>query len=256
MLATRDCQHFFIIFVVCTNVRLSKLTHTPSYPFLQMQHFDSSPGHANISSLAPMEEPTKNGFNSLFKTIKSPIFLHVQTRNSIPNIAANSNYHEGLSHIGGTINRKPIGGRYKRETDEAKSPSSKQTIYRNKTIETDPANYNNRNEQTIADTFVDSSPDLLLFNVSGFLTTDLVTNTDSEVNFNSTFFDEPCNEYADEDCVIDHMKVCVGEKQYCNLTYEEYMELLHEYITPTPSEWILIVSHGFVFIMGLVSSSH
>lgn len=75
----------------------------------------------------------------------------------------------------------------------------------------------------------------------------------SENTLNSTLMEGLCDEIKDENCVIDHTKVCVGDKQYCNLTYDEYMGILYEYITPTPSEWILIVSHAFVFIMGLVS---
>lgn len=78
----------------------------------------------------------------------------------------------------------------------------------------------------------------------------------NENNLNSTLIHPDgilCDESLDENCVIDHTKYCVGDRQYCNLTYEEYMGILYEYITPTPSEWILIVSHAFVFIMGLVS---
>lgn len=75
----------------------------------------------------------------------------------------------------------------------------------------------------------------------------------SENVLNSTSVEELCDEQEDEHCVIDHTLICVGDSQYCNLSRIEYMELLYEYITPTPSEWILIVSHGFVFIMGLVS---
>lgn len=80
-----------------------------------------------------------------------------------------------------------------------------------------------------------------------------VSTASSENILNSTMTEILCDELRDENCVIDHTKVCVGDKQYCNLTYEEYMGILYEYITPTPSEWILIVSHAFVFIMGLVS---
>lgn len=55
------------------------------------------------------------------------------------------------------------------------------------------------------------------------------------------------------DCVIDHTKVCIGDKEYCNYTEEIYRELLIEYIKPTLSEWILVCSHIFVFLLGLVS---
>lgn len=55
-------------------------------------------------------------------------------------------------------------------------------------------------------------------------------------------------------CQIDHTKVCVGDPLYCNLTRDEYTELLNDYIAPTTTEWILILSHSIVFLMGLVSS--
>ncbi|XP_063708959.1 orexin receptor type 2-like isoform X2 [Culicoides brevitarsis] len=73
----------------------------------------------------------------------------------------------------------------------------------------------------------------------------------------SSMFDQTqlCDEFEDENCIIDHDVVCVGDPQYCNLTYEQYTGLLLEYITPTTSEWILIVSHSIVFIMGLVGNA-
>ena len=55
------------------------------------------------------------------------------------------------------------------------------------------------------------------------------------------------------ECVIDHDVVCVGDPLYCNLSREEYIDLLQEYIAPTIPEWILIFSHFLVFTMGLVS---
>lgn len=62
-----------------------------------------------------------------------------------------------------------------------------------------------------------------------------------------------CTETVDENCIIDHNITCVGEREYCNLTYDEYIILLYDYIYPTTPEWILICSHLVVFIMGLVS---
>lgn len=47
---------------------------------------------------------------------------------------------------------------------------------------------------------------------------------------------------------------CVGEIEYCNLTYEEYKQMLEEYIFPSVWEWILIGMHGTVFLIGLVST--
>lgn len=62
-----------------------------------------------------------------------------------------------------------------------------------------------------------------------------------------------CSENEDPTCIIDHNVTCVGDPLYCNLTYDEYMELLYDYIYPSVPEWILICSHAVVFVMGLVS---
>lgn len=47
---------------------------------------------------------------------------------------------------------------------------------------------------------------------------------------------------------------CVGEPEYCNLTEEEYFQMIYDYIFPTPGEWVLIGFHTIVFLVGLVSN--
>lgn len=47
---------------------------------------------------------------------------------------------------------------------------------------------------------------------------------------------------------------CVGEPEYCNYTEEEYLEMVYDYIFPTPGEWVLIGFHTIVFLVGLVSN--
>lgn len=49
---------------------------------------------------------------------------------------------------------------------------------------------------------------------------------------------------------------CVGDPEYCNLTELEYLQMLYDYIFPTPGEWVLIGFHAAVFIVGLVSYLH
>lgn len=86
------------------------------------------------------------------------------------------------------------------------------------------------------------------------------TSTSAEdlwVNFTeyaSNAISTTCSE-SSWDCVIDHSVVCIGDPAYCNLTKEEYEDLLYEYIAPTIPEWILIFSHIVVFLMGLVSKT-
>ncbi|CAB3246631.1 unnamed protein product [Arctia plantaginis] len=48
---------------------------------------------------------------------------------------------------------------------------------------------------------------------------------------------------------------CIGLKEYCNLTEEEYVRMLNEYIYPNTYEWILIGTHTIVFIIGLVGNA-
>lgn len=51
------------------------------------------------------------------------------------------------------------------------------------------------------------------------------------------------------------MGECVGDEMYCNMTKEEYIALLDEYIFPQPYEWVLIASHSLVFLIGLIGNA-
>lgn len=48
---------------------------------------------------------------------------------------------------------------------------------------------------------------------------------------------------------------CVGDKQFCNLTKEDYFAMLNDYIYPQTYEWVLIATHTAVFIIGLVGNT-
>ncbi|XP_075985380.1 orexin/Hypocretin receptor type 1-like isoform X2 [Anticarsia gemmatalis] len=48
---------------------------------------------------------------------------------------------------------------------------------------------------------------------------------------------------------------CVGYQEYCNMSKEEYMEMLNDYIFPQPYEWVLIATHAIVFVIGLVGNA-
>ncbi|XP_021705705.1 orexin receptor type 2 isoform X2 [Aedes aegypti] len=75
-------------------------------------------------------------------------------------------------------------------------------------------------------------------------------------NHNDVLCDEEYDtEEYNENCFIDHNVTCVGDPLYCNLTYDEYRQLLMDYIYPSTAEWILIASHSVVFIMGLVGNA-
>ncbi|XP_048006735.1 orexin/Hypocretin receptor type 1-like [Leguminivora glycinivorella] len=48
---------------------------------------------------------------------------------------------------------------------------------------------------------------------------------------------------------------CPGEEDYCNMTREEYEEMLQDYIFPRPFEWVLITTHAIVFVIGLIGNA-
>ncbi|NP_001127740.1 neuropeptide receptor A5 isoform X1 [Bombyx mori] len=48
---------------------------------------------------------------------------------------------------------------------------------------------------------------------------------------------------------------CVGDRAFCNLTREEYMEMLNDYVFPQPYEWVLIATHAIVFVIGLIGNA-
>ncbi|CAH2057388.1 unnamed protein product, partial [Iphiclides podalirius] len=48
---------------------------------------------------------------------------------------------------------------------------------------------------------------------------------------------------------------CVGSPEFCNLTRDEYVTMLKEYIYPQTYEWVLIGTHTVVFIVGLVGNA-
>lgn len=48
---------------------------------------------------------------------------------------------------------------------------------------------------------------------------------------------------------------CVGFREYCNMTEQEYMDMLNDYIFPHPYEWVLIATHAIVFVIGLIGNA-
>lgn len=114
-----------------------------------------------------------------------------------------------------------------------------------------PENISKRFKRDLIKEIATTSIEILPDNTTEYFNLEL-NSTEINNDF-STTQETICNEKEDENCTIDHNLTCVGDEQYCNLTYEEYTELLNNYIYPTTNEWILIVSHMIVFIMGLVS---
>lgn len=73
----------------------------------------------------------------------------------------------------------------------------------------------------------------------------MVANRSDSTEFDST-------EYFD---VNSTEEPCVGDLEFCNMTEEEYMEMLNEYIYPQSYEWVLIATHAIVFVIGLIGNA-
>ncbi|KAL0812091.1 hypothetical protein ABMA28_009475 [Loxostege sticticalis] len=54
---------------------------------------------------------------------------------------------------------------------------------------------------------------------------------------------------------LNETEECVGSEEYCNMTKEEYLAMMNDYIYPQTYEWILIGTHTVVFIIGLVGNA-
>ncbi|KOB68092.1 Neuropeptide receptor A5, partial [Operophtera brumata] len=50
-------------------------------------------------------------------------------------------------------------------------------------------------------------------------------------------------------------ELCIGAEEYCNMTKEDYTQMLNNYIYPQTYEWVLIATHTLVFIMGLAGNA-
>lgn len=100
--------------------------------------------------------------------------------------------------------------------------------------------------------FIDHDSNLLRYDDGGelFSTNNTANNGNNANNTDESRLcdDGNCNRIDTSDNIT-----CVGDPMYCNYTYDEYVQMLRDYIAPTVPEWILIFSHAIVFFMGLVS---
>lgn len=61
--------------------------------------------------------------------------------------------------------------------------------------------------------------------------------------------------YNEETTKENMTEECVGQKEFCNLSREDYVSMLNDYIYPHTYEWVLIGTHTLVFITGLVGNA-
>lgn len=64
--------------------------------------------------------------------------------------------------------------------------------------------------------------------------------------------DQDKNNVTGRDVIIE--EPCVGDEQFCNLTKEEYIRMIENYIYPQTYEWALIATHSLVFVIGLIGN--
>ncbi|KAL4716475.1 hypothetical protein ACJJTC_015903 [Scirpophaga incertulas] len=89
--------------------------------------------------------------------------------------------------------------------------------------------------------------------------------TNNDLNKNIVYASQQTNIYntnIDHEIKKHHKEIqlateepCVGYKEYCNLTKDEYVTMLQDYIYPQTYEWVLIATHSTVFIIGLVGNA-
>ncbi|XP_068624900.1 orexin/Hypocretin receptor type 1-like [Battus philenor] len=82
---------------------------------------------------------------------------------------------------------------------------------------------------------------------------DVETNYDNENKTKEDLTIEETTEFYDQYNFTE--EPCVGDPEYCNMTKEEYMKMLNDYIYPQPYEWVLIATHAIVFVIGLIGNA-
>ncbi|XP_026750692.3 orexin/Hypocretin receptor type 1-like [Galleria mellonella] len=87
----------------------------------------------------------------------------------------------------------------------------------------------------------------------------LVPNDDKVINDSDIQYGRIVNSEEDINNQYDGFNYteepCVGDPEFCNMTREEYIDMLNEYIFPHPYEWVLIATHAIVFVIGLIGNA-
>lgn len=91
-------------------------------------------------------------------------------------------------------------------------------------------------------------------------TSNLISTTELEKTSNPTEEEDETvagTEFSTEDYDQYNMteEPCVGDPEFCNMTREDYIKMLNDYIYPQPYEWVLIATHAIVFVIGLIGNA-
>lgn len=92
--------------------------------------------------------------------------------------------------------------------------------------------------------------------------TNTINKEDSKLNLNDKDKMVANRTAIDEELTTEYFETsnfteepCIGDPEYCNMTKEEYLTMLNDYIYPHPHEWVLIATHAIVFVIGLIGNA-
>ncbi|GBP78612.1 Orexin receptor type 2 [Eumeta japonica] len=116
-------------------------------------------------------------------------------------------------------------------------------------------NYISDNDNVFASNAVKNYDETLIQN-GDYKHTLIKRTVDEEDDYLTEDFDKNKEENTDkEENVPTNDTDCVGAIEFCNMTRDEYVSMLNNYIYPQPYEWVLIGTHSIVFVIGLIGNA-
>ncbi|KAJ0171628.1 hypothetical protein K1T71_013178 [Dendrolimus kikuchii] len=98
--------------------------------------------------------------------------------------------------------------------------------------------------------------DYITDDISDDVTDDMINDISFKIERSvANVTDNSYTEKSNPSAKVNTTEECIGAKEYCNMSREEYKEMMENYIYPQPYEWVLIAIHTAVFIMGLVGNA-
>ncbi|XP_063388367.1 orexin receptor type 2-like [Cydia fagiglandana] len=97
----------------------------------------------------------------------------------------------------------------------------------------------------------------MIFTASYVNSKTIETTTISHLQINKNVITDETNAInrTDDNQIGAPNVTCRGDPAYCNISKEEYIDMLNNYIFPKPHEWGLIATHSVVFVVGLVGNA-
>ncbi|XP_047540080.1 orexin/Hypocretin receptor type 1-like [Vanessa atalanta] len=157
----------------------------------------------------------------------------VSAQSSVSKTFTNETFFNDIDSI---INTKYIKGSNEENFDNSVFTNIKSDLRHKRNLNTSDIRNDN-----ITDTINKESSKLDLNDKDKMVADRSDTNEDTTTTeyFEGNFTEEPC----------------VGDREYCNMSREEYLEMLNDYIYPQPYQWVLIATHAIVFVIGLIGNA-